>query len=401
MVGLPARGKTHIAQKLGRYISWLGYESKVFNVGEYRRRQTGGGQSHEFFSGDNADGSAQRRQIAMAALDDLEVWFKLRGGVAIYDATNSTKERRKLVLDRCQSLGAHVVFIESICDDQDVIENNIRETKLRSPDYVGFDEEEAVRDFRARIAHYEKAYETIDENVLSFIKLINGGRRVVINNIDGYLPSRVVYFLMNIHTVPRPIWLLRHGESIDNVENRIGGDSELSPFGESFSKNLPGFFKSQHIPSDSCVLWTSTLKRSVQTAKFLDGKKIQWRLLNEIDAGACDGLRYEDMEHDMLEEYRARQAEKFVYRYPNGESYFDLVERLEPMIPELERVRRPLIIISHQAVSRVLYAYLMGKAKEVCPHLSIPLHTLIELRPTAYGYDESRHTLSSDTEGQP
>lgn len=29
------------------------------------------------------------------------------------------------------------MFVESICNDFSIIENNIRETKLRSPDYVG------------------------------------------------------------------------------------------------------------------------------------------------------------------------------------------------------------------------------------------------------------------------
>ena len=37
MVGLPARGKTYTAQKIARYLSWLGYACEVFNVGNYRR----------------------------------------------------------------------------------------------------------------------------------------------------------------------------------------------------------------------------------------------------------------------------------------------------------------------------------------------------------------------------
>lgn len=33
---------------------------------------------------------------------------------------------------------------------------------------------------------------------------------------------------MNAHLYPRVIWLTRHGESIDNIHGRIGGDSSLS-----------------------------------------------------------------------------------------------------------------------------------------------------------------------------
>lgn len=38
LVGLPGRGKTYIGHKLCKYLSWLGYNSKVFSVSEYRRK---------------------------------------------------------------------------------------------------------------------------------------------------------------------------------------------------------------------------------------------------------------------------------------------------------------------------------------------------------------------------
>ena len=36
MVGLPARGKTYISRKLSRYLNWIGINTRVFNLGEYR-----------------------------------------------------------------------------------------------------------------------------------------------------------------------------------------------------------------------------------------------------------------------------------------------------------------------------------------------------------------------------
>lgn len=32
VVGLPARGKTHISYKLNRYLNWIGFHSAVFSV---------------------------------------------------------------------------------------------------------------------------------------------------------------------------------------------------------------------------------------------------------------------------------------------------------------------------------------------------------------------------------
>ena len=67
------------------------------------------------------------------------------------------------------------------------------------------------------------------------------------------------------------------------------------------------------------------------------------------------GLTYEEIEARYPDEYAARQAAKLTYRYPyGGESYVDVLSRLQPMILELERVREPVLIIAHQAVLRVL-----------------------------------------------
>ena len=55
MVGLPARGKSCISQKLSRYLNWMGYYAKVFNLGSYRRAQLGAFHSHDFFRPDNPE----------------------------------------------------------------------------------------------------------------------------------------------------------------------------------------------------------------------------------------------------------------------------------------------------------------------------------------------------------
>ncbi len=104
-------------------------------------------------------------------------------------------------------------------------------------------------------------------------------------------------------------------------------------------------------------------------------------------------MTYDEIAETMPHEYEARQADKFRYRYPRGESYQDVIQRLEPVIFELERERRPVSIIGHQAVLRALYAYMMDRPPNECPFVSIPLHTILELEPTAYGCDERRIEL--------
>ena len=61
-----------------------------------------------------------------------------------------------------------------------------------------------------------------------------------------------------------------------------------------------------------------------------------------------------------------------------------------------------MLVIGHQAVLRALYAYMMDEPPEACPHIPVPLHTVIRLTPTAYGCDETRFELPptpADAEG--
>ena len=190
------------------------------------------------------------------------------------------------------------------------------------------------------------------------------------------------------------MWLTRHGESEFNVQGRIGGDSGLSPRGISYSHRLAAFFNNLY-PKDASelVVWTSTLRRTHMTAAGLGREIVAWKALDEIDAGVCDGMTYETIAATMPDEYAARAKSKYSYRYPRGESYQDMAQRLEPIIIELMRQRTPVLIVSHQATLRVLYAYILGRDPQTCPDVLMPLHSVIEIKQHAYGAEEQRHEL--------
>ncbi|CCC05221.1 hypothetical protein SMACR_08713 [Sordaria macrospora] len=389
MVGLPARGKSFIAQKAQRYLAWLSIPAATFNVGNYRRTDAPQPPA-DFFDTNNQEGERKRRAAAEAAVADMLRWFKKGGVVGILDATNSTKERRKWVLDIMTQNNIEVIFVESKCDDENMIMMNIRDVKTTSPDYQGQDPETAALDFRNRIRNYEKVYKSLnedgDEEDLTFLKIMNVGKQVIINRIRDYLQSRIVYYLMNLHIRPRSVWLSRHGESMLNLEGRIGGDAELSHRGEEYARKLPELVLESVGSDRPLTVWTSTLKRTIATARHLPKhyNQLQWKALDELDAGVCDGMTYQEIADLHPDDFQARDEDKYNYRYRGGESYRDVVIRLEPIIMELER-SEDILIISHQAVIRCIYAYFMQKTQEESPWVPVPLHTLIKLTPRAYG----------------
>lgn len=395
MVGLPARGKTYIAKKLTRYLNWIGINTKVFNVGEYRRQATEAYKSHDFFRADNAQAMAIRSKCALDALEDMCKWLENYGEVAVYDATNTTYERRRLIYNVvCERFGFKLFFVESYCDDPKIIEANIREVKINSPDYRGMNKEDALLDFVHRIEHYKACYQPLDEvqeKNYSFMKIFNTGQKVVVHRHEGHIQSRVVYYLMNIHIMPRSIYLTRHGESTLNLKGRIGGDADLSDRGREYAVALAKFIKAQNIPR--LRVWTSQLKRTIQTASGIDAPQERWKALNEIDAGICEEMTYEEIQEKFPEEFSARDQDKFHYRYPRGESYEDLVARLEPVIMELER-QENVLVVAHQAVLRCLLAYFLDKNSEETPYVHVPLHAIVQLVLTARCTEMCQYTLN-------
>jgi hypothetical protein len=68
--------------------------------------------------------------------------------------------------------------------------------------------------------------------------------------------------------------------------------------------------------------------------------------------------------HPPTQELKARGKDylqdQLRYQWPGGESYLDVIERLRPIILELERTQCSVVVIAPRAILRVLYAYFAG-----------------------------------------
>ena len=232
------------------------------------------------------------------------------------------------------------------------------------------------------------------------------------NNIKGFLAGRVVQFLINLHFHPRPIYLSRHGQSEYNKLQKVGGDSGLSPAGEEYALALSKYVD-EHILVDKidgidgdpmhARLFTSSLRRTKLTARHIKHDTLDdgWivmrpkvlRNLDEIYAGVFDGYTYKEIQTVAPEEFEARSRNKLTYRYPRGESYLDVIDRLAPVIQEIERTKDPILIVGHQGILRIIYSYFMDYPREKAPFEKIPLNTIIKLIPDTYDCKEERKCL--------
>ncbi|ODN99536.1 6-phosphofructo-2-kinase/fructose-2,6-bisphosphatase [Cryptococcus wingfieldii CBS 7118] len=422
-VGLPgkSRGKTHISRALERYLRWLGVKTRVYSIGDYRRKVLGGAENvpHDYFQtkSPRSEGTnALRRRIRTELEDQIMDFYTVQGGqVVIYDANNGSIAERKATYQKFESKGVHVIFLESLCDRDDIITSNIRSVKLSSPDYAGWDAEKAVADYWERIRDQAAYYDTVTESEGPYIKVMNVGERIDVNRIEGYLQTRCCFFLMNIHTRPRNIYFARSGQSF--IEHSYKADSDLSPAGWEYAERLKAAViarrkalreerksKGETVGEENPLLiWTSARRRAYHTAwPFVQHgyKVVQKPIMSEINPGVWDGLSTQEAMDSYPDEWQRFLADPYAHRAPRAESYHDLSVRLESVIFELERCQDDLLIIGHASVIRCLLAYLVGLPPNEVPAVEIARGDLVEITPASYGViSQAWHFWSGEGRG--
>ncbi|EGN92865.1 hypothetical protein SERLA73DRAFT_190448 [Serpula lacrymans var. lacrymans S7.3] len=435
-IGLPARGKTHISRALERYLRWMGVKTQVVSLGDYRRKTLGGAQKlpPDYFTlGEKSPETIALRKMVSDGCEEL-IWnfFESGGQVVIYDANNGTRKGRETLAEKFGKAGIHVIMLESFCDNKEIIETNIRNVKISSPDYRGWDPNKAVEDYYGRIKDRERSYEPVEETTWPFIRIINVGEKIMVHNIRGYLQSRIIFFLMNIHNRFRMIYFARSGQSL--IEHSYKADSDLSPAGWEYSEKLKEFVLKRRTKSleqrgysaddRRLVIWTSTRRRAHHTAwpflvaaqtathtphltveesmatsaeastlsevaniPTLNVKVVEKPQMSEINPGVWDGLTPDTARKYYSDEWKRFVKDPYAFRAPRAESYHDLSVRLEPILIELEREKEDLLIIGHSSVIRCLLAYLIGMPASEIPAIEIARGDLLEVVPSSYGVD--------------
>lgn len=422
MVGLPARGKSYITNKLSRYLNWLQIESKVFNVGNTRRKRTKAADekvatvnsnghnntihSASFFDHTNTKSKQAREQWAMETLDELlEYLLDGEGSVGIFDATNTTTARRRSVVKKIQQRSQNrlkILFVESICDDEKLIYENVK-LKLSGPDYKDVDPDIALNDFITRMKNYEKVYETLGEQDetqdVQYIKLINAGMKVVFFNIEGYVSEQIVGFMMNFNIEGKQIWITRSGET--------DSDTSLTAKGHQFAQATARFLNEKRaeytntskiyeprevnvVKNGHFGVWTSLTSRCVETAEHFDEHVFDIKHMRTLEPRTTpENMTFAALRDMFPAEYTNETFAKIQYKYQGRErggpeTYLDVIDRVRPVILEVERMADNTLIITHKSVCKALLNY-FANPELGTKNFEVPLHTLYCMEPSAYG----------------
>lgn len=241
MVGLPGSFKTLIARKVARFLRWNSYNTRAFSIAKYRLDKLGS-KSAEFFDPNNKGNAKQRITVLAEALEDAVRYLHRGGEIAILDGTNTTRERRNIIRQRlARENNYEVLWIESKRGEEELeatLETTLGTLK-ESPDFLN------ASDYQRRCSHYRSDYESVGDDEGPFVRIYNQFNKFTLHQTQGFLPTKIVSFVVNLKPQQKSVTFCRHGESTFNARSLLGGDSGLTPRGVKFSNGLAEFLTNQ------------------------------------------------------------------------------------------------------------------------------------------------------------
>ncbi len=184
----------------------------------------------------------------------------------------------------------------------------------------------------------------------------------------------------------KEILVIRHGETDWNAQGRLQGilDTPLNSNGLRQAQEAGHSLKSQGI---QCI-YASPMLRARKTAEIISetiGVPLVFREdLREKDFGEMQGLRVDEIDAlygDMLWEMRSILD----LAPPGGESSREVIERLEPVIEEIEGLGQRVLIVTHGAVARVLYKMLAEPEEDLFHQFKLDNCEILTFKPVPQG----------------
>lgn len=172
------------------------------------------------------------------------------------------------------------------------------------------------------------------------------------------------------------IWLMRHGVLPPNPERRFVGQRDIPLAEAGRGQALAWRHRLADIPFTAIV--SSDLSRCVETAHRVRGERgiphVLEPAFREISLGNWEGLTRGDVEERFPGAYEERGRHLDVFRPEGGESFADLEMRVLPAFEAWAAFPRPLLIVAHGGVNRVILARIMA----------VPLRDVMDI-PQPYG----------------
>jgi alpha-ribazole phosphatase/probable phosphoglycerate mutase len=158
--------------------------------------------------------------------------------------------------------------------------------------------------------------------------------------------------------------LIRHAEPDEDARGRCYGrlDVGLSPRGLASAERLAANLGNAALDA----VYASPRLRAVQTAAALGGTITIDDRLRELDFGRLEGRTYDEIAREQPELFRRWMETPTQVRFPDGESYADLRERVASAVEDVVDAgcEQTVALVSHGGVIRAALAVALGLPDE-------------------------------------
>ena len=162
-------------------------------------------------------------------------------------------------------------------------------------------------------------------------------------------------------------YLVRHGQSVSNVEERVQGqeDVDLSERGRAEALEVASWARQQNAGTPIDEIWSSPLKRARHTADAISAALGLPLLLDdglrELHAGVFQGHLWADLDHRFPEAVASWRSGDVDYSIPGGESRAALARRGSETLRRLAaRDVAAMIVVAHGGVLTAALGELLG-----------------------------------------
>lgn len=182
------------------------------------------------------------------------------------------------------------------------------------------------------------------------------------------------------------LYLVRHGETVHNLEGRIQGhaDSSLTPLGIKQAKAICKRLASEKFDA----IYSSDLGRAVATAKIIASNHKQpvqtTELIREVYFDKVQGLTQKEFETKYPEDYRKWREDSINHRPPGAETLEHLISRCTEFLQVISHNHSDgerILAVVHGGSLRGLICAAVGYGPEFfrCVHTANASLSILEL----------------------
>ena len=203
-------------------------------------------------------------------------------------------------------------------------------------------------------------------------------------------------------SLPTRLLFIRHAQTEWNIQRRFQGHGD-SPITEEGQEQLQRL-KSRLAGLEFDVVYSSDLRRTMETSKMLSGKqRVEEPRLRERGVGILEGLNLEQIMAEHAEAFRAFRSGDKDHQIEGGESLQIALNRAWTFLEEMPE-KHPgaeLAAVSHAGLIRLICKQILGLGLDAPNFFQIPNTSLTQLVFSPKDRSWSLECLADTTHLQP